>query len=322
MPFITRRRLLGAAAALPLAGPALAAFPEQPVRVIVPWNPGGLADILIRALAPAMGQALGQPVVVENRAGANGAVGTQAVARAPADGHTLILGNAETHAINPLIYPKLAYNPVTEFTPVTAFASGPFALITRPGLGTETLEAFLDLARRQPGRVSFASWGIGSTSHLAMEGLARQARLEMLHVPFTGAAPAATALIAGQVDCMFLNAGPAEAAARDGRPRILGIGATERVPQLPAAPTLKELGLPVEAANWFGLLGPAGLPAPVAARIGAAVAEGLKSAQVQEVFRAQVALPLTQTPAEMEQFLTADRGRRGSVLRDLNIRLE
>ncbi|WP_043360410.1 tripartite tricarboxylate transporter substrate binding protein [Belnapia sp. F-4-1] len=322
MPIIARRRLLGAAAALPLAAPALAAFPEQPVRVIVPWNPGGLADILIRALAPAMGQALGQPVVVENRAGANGAVGTQAAARAPADGHTLILGNAETHAINPLIYPKLAYNPVTEFTPVTGFASGPFALITRPGLGAETLEAFLDMARRQPGRISFASWGIGSTSHLAMEGLARQARLEMLHVPFTGAAPASTALIAGQVDCMFLNAGPAEAAARDGRPRILGIGAMERVPQLPAAPTLKELGLPVEAANWFGLLGPAGLPAPVAARIAATVAEGLRSPQVQEAFRAQVALPLTQTPAEMQQFLATDRERWGSVLRDLAIRLE
>src|SRR3712207_1293294 len=184
----------------------------------------------MRALGPTMARPLGQPVVVDNRAGANGAVGTQAVARAPADGHTLILGNAETHAINPLIYPKLAYNPVTEFTPVTGFASGPFALITRPGLGAATLEAFLDMVRRQPGQVSFASWGIGSTSHLAMEGLAKQAKLEMLHVPFTGAAPAATALIGGQVDCMFLNAGPAEAAARDGRPKILGIGAPERIP--------------------------------------------------------------------------------------------
>ncbi|WP_043343472.1 Bug family tripartite tricarboxylate transporter substrate binding protein [Belnapia moabensis] len=322
MPTITRRGLLGVAASLPLAAPALAAFPEQPVRVIVPWNPGGLADILIRALAPAMGQALGQPVVIENRAGANGAVGTQAVARAPADGHTLILGNAETHAINPLIYPKLAYNPVTEFTPVTGFASGPFALITRPGLGAATLEAFLDMVRRQPGRVSFASWGIGSTSHLAMEGLAKQAKLEMLHVPFTGAAPAATALIGGQVDCMFLNAGPADAAARDGRPRILAVGAPERIAQLPETPTLKERGLPVEAANWFGLLGPAGLPAPVAARIAGTVAEGLQSAQVREIFRAQVALPLTQTPEEMAKFLAADRERWGAVLRDLAIRLE
>ncbi|SDE37184.1 Bug family tripartite tricarboxylate transporter substrate binding protein [Belnapia rosea] len=322
MPTINRRSLLGAAALLSVAGPASAAFPEQPVRVIVPWNPGGLADILMRALAPAMAQSLGQPVVIENRAGANGAVGTQAVARAPADGHTLIVGNAETHAINPLIYPKLAYNPVTEFTPVTTLASGPFALITRPGLGVETLDAFLALVRRQPGKITFASWGIGSTSHLAMEGLIKQAKVEMLHIPFTGAAPASTALIAGQVDCMFLNAGPAEAAARDGRPKIIGIGAMERVPQLPDTPTLKELGLPVEAANWFGLLGPAGLAPAVASRLAGTVAEGLKSAQVQEIFRAQVALPMTQTPAEMQQFLAADRERWGAVVRDLNIRLE
>jgi tripartite-type tricarboxylate transporter receptor subunit TctC len=322
MPTITRRGLLAAATALPLASPALAAFPEQPVRVVVPWNPGGLADILMRALAPAMAQALGQPVVIENRAGANGAVGTQVVARSPADGHTLIVGNAETHAINPLIYPRLPYNPVTEFTPVTAFAAGPFALITRPGLGAATLDALLEMARRQPGRVTFASWGIGSTSHLAMEGLAKQARVEMLHVPFTGAAPASTALIAGQVDCMFLNAGPAEAAARDGRPKILGIGASERVAQLPGIPTLKELGLPVEAANWFGLLGPAGLPAPVAARLAGTVAEALGSPQVREIFQAQVALPMPQSPEEMGRFLAADRGRWGAVLRDLAIRLE
>jgi tripartite-type tricarboxylate transporter receptor subunit TctC len=160
-------------------------------------EPGGLADILMRALGPAMARQLGPPVVVDNRAGANGAVGTQAVARAPADGHTLILGNAETHAINPLIYPKLSYNPVTEFTPVTVFARGPFVLITRPDLGVETLDAFLALVRRSPGKITFASWGIGSTSHLAMEALIKQARLEMLHVPFTGAAPASTALVSG-----------------------------------------------------------------------------------------------------------------------------
>ncbi|MCO6415076.1 tripartite tricarboxylate transporter substrate binding protein [Siccirubricoccus sp. KC 17139] len=319
---ISRRLLLGAAATLPLAAPALAAFPEQPVRVVVPWNPGGLADILMRALGPGMGRLLGQPVVIENRAGANGAVGTQVVARSPADGHTLILGNAETHVINPLIYPKLTYNPATEFTPVTTFASGPFVLITRPGLGAETLEAFLAMVRRQPGKITFASWGIGSTSHLAMEALIKQAKLEMLHVPFTGAAPAATALIAGQVDCMFLNAGPAEAAAKDGKSKILGVGSRTRIPQLPNTPTMVELGLPVDAANWFGLLGPAGLPAPVAARIAAVVGDALKADQVQEVFRAQAALPVTQTPAEMQSFLAVDRERWGGVVKDLDIRLE
>ncbi|MCS6891957.1 MAG: tripartite tricarboxylate transporter substrate binding protein [Rhodovarius sp.] len=320
-PTLARRALLGAGALLPLAVPALA-FPTQPIRVIVPWNPGGLADILMRGLGPALSAPLGQPVVIENRAGANGAVGTQLVARAAPDGHTLIMANAETHAINPLIYPRLAYDPVADFTPVTVFARGPFVLVTRPGLGVETLEAFLALARERPGRLSFASWGVGSTSHLAMERLMRQTRIEMLHVPFTGAAPASTALLSGQVDVMFLNAGPAEAIARDGRVRILGLGANERIPLLPHVPTLAELGLPVEAANWFGLLGPARLPLAVADRLAAAVGEALRQSAVQELFRAQAVVPVHSSPEETRAFIATDRDRWATVVRALDIRLE
>lgn len=319
---VTRRALLGAGALLPLATPALAAFPDQPIRVIVPWNAGGLADVVMRSLGPAMGAPLGQPIIIENRPGANGAVGTQAVARAAADGHTLILANAETHSINPLIYPRLPYNPVADFTPVTVFASGPFVLITRPNLGVNSLAEFLARVRAQPGRTTYASWGVGSTSHLAMERLIKQARLEMLHVPFTGAAPASTALLGGQVDAMFLNAGPAEAIAKDGQAKILGVGASQRIALLPNVPTMAELGTPVDAANWFGLLGPKNMPAPVAARLAASAAEGLRSPAVQEVFRVQAALPVTMTPDDMRTFLASDRERWGAVVQDLNIRLE
>ncbi len=319
---ITRRALLGAGVTLPLASPALAAFPDQPIRVIVPWNAGGLADVVMRALAPAMAGPLGQPVVIENRPGANGAVGTQLVARAAADGHTLILANAETHAINPLVYPRLAYDAVADFTPVTVFAQGPFVLITRPNLGVDSLEAFLALARSRAGGLSFASWGIGSTSHLAMERLMRQTRIEMLHVPFTGAAPAATAILGGQVDVMFLNAGPAEAVARDGRAKILGLGARERIALLPQVPTLAELGTPVDAANWFGLLGPARMPAEVAARLAQVASAGLAAPAVREVFRIQAAVPVTSTPEEMRAFIAADRERWAVLVRELNIRLD
>lgn len=319
---ITRRALLGAGIALPLATPALAAFPEQPIRVIVPWNAGGLADVVMRALAPAMAGALGQPVVIENRPGANGAVGTQAVARAAADGHTLILANAETHAINPLVYPRLPYDAVADFTPVTVFAQGPFVLITRPGLGVDTLDAFLALARSRRGALTYASWGIGSTSHLAMERLMRQTQIEMLHVPFTGAAPAATAILGGQVDVMFLNAGPAEAVARDGRAKILGLGARERIALLPQVPTLAELGTPVDAANWFGLLGPARVAPEIAARLAQVASAGLASPAVREVFRIQAAVPVTSTPEEMRAFIAADRERWAVLVRELNIRLE
>jgi tripartite-type tricarboxylate transporter receptor subunit TctC len=319
---VTRRALLGAGALLPLAAPALAAFPEQTIRVVVPWNAGGLADVVMRALAPPMASALGQSVVIENRPGANGAVGTQAVARAAPDGHTLILANAETHAINPLVYPRLPYDAVADFTPVTVFARGPFVLITRPGLGVDTLDAFLALARSRRGALTYASWGIGSTSHLAMERLIKQTRIEMLHVPFTGAAPASTAIVAGQVDVMFLNAGPAEAVARDGRARILGVGASERIPLLPNLPTMAELGTPVDAANWFGLLGPARMPAEVAARLSQVAGQALATQAVQQIFRVQAAVPVTTTPEEMRAFIAADRERWAVLVRELNIRLE
>ncbi|SHJ20830.1 Tripartite-type tricarboxylate transporter, receptor component TctC [Roseomonas rosea] len=322
MDQITRRGFLGAAATLPLAAPALAAFPDQPIRVIVPWNAGGLADVVMRAIAAAMAGPLGQPVIIENRPGANGAVGTQVVARSAPDGHTLILANAETHAINPLIYPRLAYNPATDFTPVTLFARGPFVLLTRPSFGVDNLQGFLAKARAEPGRITFASWGIGSTSHLAMESLIKQAGLQMLHVPFTGAAPASTALVAGQVDVMFLNAGPAEAVARDGKVRILGVGAAQRIPLLPETPTMAELGMPVSAGNWFGLLGPARLPMPVAERIAAVVAEVLNQPAVQAIFRAQAALPVSTKPEEMRAFIAEDRMGWANVVRDLNIQLE
>ena len=318
----SRRALLGAGALLPaLASPALA-FPDQTVRVIVPWNAGGLADVVMRAIAPVMTASLGQPVVIENRAGANGAVGTQAVAQARGDGHTLILANAETHAINPLVYPRLAYDPVADFTPVTIFARGPFVLITRPGLGAADLNAFLAMARARRGQLTFASWGIGSTSHLAMERLMRSTGIELLHVPFTGAAPASTAILGGQVDVMFLNAGPAEAIARDGRARILGLGATERLALLPNVPTMAELGTPVEAANWFGLLGPARMPAAAAQRLSAVAGEAVRQPAVQEIFRTQAAIPVMMTPEETGRFIAADRERWNLVVRDLNIRLE
>lgn len=319
---IRRRTLFGAAAATTFVAPALAAFPDQPVRVTVPWPAGGLADLSIRVLAPAMANSLGQPVVVENRAGANGAVGTQAVAGATPDGHALILANAETHAINPLIYPRLPYDAVRDFAPVTVFARAPFVLIRRPGLAADSLEALLAMARAAPGRVTYASWGIGSTAHLAMELLARSAGVQMLHVPFTGSAPAGTALRGGQVDVMFITAGAGEAAARDGQVKILAAGSPTRIPLLPDVPTLTELGQPVEAGNWYGLLGPARLPDPVAARIAQVTAEALRVPANADRYRALATLPMVTGPEETRAFIAADRARWEPLVRALDIRIE
>jgi tripartite-type tricarboxylate transporter receptor subunit TctC len=318
---VSRRTFLAAGAALGIASPALA-FPDQPVRIIVPWNAGGATDVVTRALATAMAPVLGQPVVVENRPGANGAVGAQFVAGARPDGHVLFVASAETHSVNPLVYSRLAYDPVTAFEPATMFAIGPFALVVRAGLGADTLDAFVALARSRPGQLTYASWGIGSTSQLAAARVMQQAGLDLLHVPYTGAAPAYTALVAAQVDAMFMNAGPAEGLARDGRVRILGIGSTERVPLLPGVPTLREQGMPVEAANWFALVAPARTPQPVVERLAAASAEALRTAAAQDVFRTQGILPAAMSPIETRAFIGVDRERLGAVVRSLDIRLD
>lgn len=322
MHSVHRRALLGALAVAPVATPAIAAFPDQTVRIVVPWNAGGLADLSIRVVAPGMSANLGQPVIVENRAGANGAVGTQAVARATPDGHTLILANAETHAINPLIYPRLPYDPARDFAPVTVFARAPFVLIRRPGLQADSLAALLARAREAPGRMTYASWGIGSTAHLAMELLAKQAGVELLHVPFTGSAPAGTALLGGQVDVMFLTAGAGEAAARDGRAKILAVGSPTRIPLLPDVPTLAELGMPIEAGNWYGLLAPAQTPGAAAQRLAQAAAESLRQSASQERYAAMATLPMTTSPSETRAFIAADRARWEPLVRSLNIRLD
>ena len=319
---LTRRGVLGVAASSTLVRPALAAFPIQPIRIVVPWNPGGPADIVIRALVPVMAPALGQPVVIENRAGANGAVGTQAVARASPDGHTLILANAETHAINPLIYPRLPYDAVADFRPISLIVHAPCVLLVRPGFEVNGVEEFVAKVRARPGEFTYATWGIGSTSHLAMEALSSQAKLQMLHVPFTGGAPASTALVSGQVDAAFLNAGPAEALARDGKVKILAVGGPQRLPLLPEVPTLAERSLPVNAATWFGLLGPARMPEEAVGRVASAVVEGLKSPAVQELFRAQAVIPDARGPEAMRAFIAEDVASRADLVRGLDIRLE
>jgi tripartite-type tricarboxylate transporter receptor subunit TctC len=317
-----RRRLLLAATTLPLARPALAAFPEQPIRVIVPWNAGGLADIVVRGMAAGMTEALGQAVVVENRPGANGAIGTQAVARAAPDGYTLIQANAETHAINPLIYPRLPYDPVADFTPVTVLVRAPFMLGVRQGLGVQDMAGLLALARASPGKLSFASWGIGSIGHLALEALLRDQGLQMLHVPYTGGSQAIVALLAEQVDVSLVNIQTAASLTRDGKAKLLAAGTAARIPLFPDVPTLAESGVRLEIANWFGLLGPARMASPLAERIAAAAAATARTPQVQALMRTWAAIPVFSTPEETRRFIAADTQHWAGVVRALDLRLE
>jgi tripartite-type tricarboxylate transporter receptor subunit TctC len=320
---LTRRAALAGIGAA-LAAPRLAhAFPERTLRIIVPWNPGAFADVATRAIAQEMARSLGQSVVVENRAGANGGVGADAAARAAPDGHVLFVANADTHAINPFAYRRLPYDPVADFAPVSMFAKVPFALVAGPSMaGVTDLAGFIAAARAKPGQVTYASWGVASASHLTMEKLIKAQGLQMLHVPFTGQAPGITAVMGGQVDAMFLTAGGAEAAAKDGRTKLIAVSATRRIALLPQTPTLVERGVEVEGGNWFAIMGPARMPEPAVRRVGAAVAEAVRAPSVVELFRVQAAEVETSTPEALRSFIAEDRSRWGSVIQGLGIQLE
>jgi tripartite-type tricarboxylate transporter receptor subunit TctC len=252
MNSFTRRALLGAAAGLPLAAPALAAYPDRPLRIISGYAPGGLNDIVSRAMAQALTPILGQPVVVENKPGANGSLGAAYAARATPDGHTLWMGIVDTQAINPFVYRQLPYDPEADFAPISLVAQFPFALVVGPSQPKLTdFEMLIAAARAAPGRLTFASWGVASTPHLATERMLRARGVEMLHVPFTSQAPAMQAVMAGQVDCFALPAGGAESMTRDGRTRAVAVMAPGPLGIIPGAPLMKDMG--VELTSRRGL---------------------------------------------------------------------
>ena len=265
--------LLGAAA---LAGPAMAqapAWPTRPVRMIIPYAPGGGADIVGRILGQCMTQGLGQGVVVENRAGAGGTIGTDAAAKAAPDGYTVILHTLSSIVLNNFLYARLPYDPLRDFAPVSEVGRAPNVLVVRKDLPARDLGGFLALARREPSALSYGSGGNGSVPHLAAVLLADRARFEAVHVPFRGGGPALGALLAQQVD-FVLDAVPVMLPQlREGMIRALAVTSPERVALLPDVPTVAEAGVPGYATqNWYGLFAPARTPAPIVARLAAEVA--------------------------------------------------
>jgi len=316
---------LAAAAPLPLARPALAQanLPDRTLRIIVPYNAGGITDVISRAMAVGLQGALGQPVVVDNRPGANGTIGTLAAARAPADGTTITMGITDTFAINRSTFRTLPYSDENDFTPISMVTRVPFALMIGAHRRTITdFASFLTEARREAGRLTFASWGIGSSSHLAFEFVARSQNFEKLHVPFAAQAPGMQAVAAGQVDSMMLPVGGAESLARDNRARIIAVAHPSRLELTPNVPTLGELGVPLATGLWLALYAPARTPAPVVERLNQAVREGMRNEQTLAVFRQQAGQAEPSTPDELAAFARVERQQWAELVREKNIRIE
>lgn len=307
--------LFGAA----LAAPSLAAaqaFPSKPIKLIVPWPAGGAADFVARAVSDAMRKDLGQTIVVDNRPGATGRIGIDALRSAPPDGYTLVMAISNTHGVAPALYPKLPYDSIRDFTPVGVAASGPLALTVHSSLPVKTLQELVEYAKRNPGKLNFASAGSGSGSHLMGEMLKAMARIDIVHVPFKGTAPAVNDLAAGHVHMIFEGSAVKPYVA-DGRLRVLATTGTKRWSAYPDTPTTAEAGFPkLLSASWFGIMGPKGMPQPIVDRLSRSLVVALKDPRVKSALQSQgLDVAEASSPADMSTFIASEIERWKSNLK-------
>lgn len=326
--FSRQRRSLNMALMAGLCMPAVGAlasptWPTKPVRIVVPFAPGGTTDILARAIAPALSKAFGQPFIIDNRAGAGGNVGAELVARAAGDGYTLLMGTVGTHGINRALYPKLPYDPIKDFAPVTMVAAVPNVMEMNADkarqLGIDSVASFIAHAKAHPGQFNMASSGSGTSIHLAGELFKHMAGVQMTHVPYKGSGPALLDMVAGNADVMFDNLPSSMQQIKAGKLKALAVTSSQRSAALPDIPTVEEAGGPTlkgfEASSWFGLLAPAGTDPVVVQRIQTEVARALGTAEVKEKMLAQGAIPSGNTPAEFSQHIAREHEKWAVVVK-------
>ena len=319
----TRRSLMGAALALPLlpqAARAQAWTPARPLRLVVPFPPGGATDVVARVLAERMQEKLGQPVTVENRTGAGGNVGVENVVRSAPDGYSILMGTTGTLTINPHLYTNMGFNPATDLTGISMAFATDHVLIVHPSVAAQTAQEFIALVRAQPGRLSYGSGGNGSSTHLVPELFKLVAGLDMQHVPYRGSAPALNDTVAGNVQVMLDQLPSALPMIQAGRVRALAVTGPRRSRLLPDLPTMVELGLPqAEATSWGAVMGPAGLPAPVVDRLNTVIREALAEPGVQQRLAAAGADAVVSTPAELAATMRSETEKWGRVVREARI---
>jgi tripartite-type tricarboxylate transporter receptor subunit TctC len=315
--------VLGALAMLitPFGMAQAQAWPDRPVKLVSPWPAGGSNDTFSRLLATRLSTTLGQPMVVENRPGATGTLGVGQVARSPADGYTLVMGSSPTHATAPSIYPQLPYNPIKDFAPVTLVGSSANALVVHPSLPVRNVAELIALAKAQPGKLTYASTGAGSSQHLSAELFKVMAGVDMLHVPFKGAAPAITDMVAGHVNLGFHNMVDVLPHVKAGTLRLLAVTSSKRTKALPDAPTIAESGVPgYQAEVWFGVFAPAQTPRPVVERLNREFAAALAEPEIRAKFDAAGMEVVAMGPEGFTRYLQEEVSKWSDIVRRADVK--
>jgi len=303
------------ATALPMSAEAQS-WPQKPIRLVVPFPAGGPADVAARMLAQKMNEDWGQPVIVDNRPGAGGNIGADFVAKSPPDGYTIVMGAVSTHAINVTLYSKLPYDPIKDFAPITLITSVPNVLVVHPSVPARNVKELIALAKARPGALNFASGSTGSAGHLAGELFKAMAHVDMVHIPYKGAAPAVVDLMAGQVSLMFDNLASALPNIRAGRVRALAVTTLRRSPMLPELPTISEAGLRgFDVATWFGVLAPAGTPPEIVTKLNAEIVRILRTPEMKERLATLGAEPVGNKPEEFAAFIKAEIPKYARVIK-------
>ena len=310
------------ALAVETAAEAQAAYPTRPIRLIVPFTPGGSTDILGRAIGQALNDAWRQPVIIENKPGAGGAIGAEAAAKAAPDGYTLFMGHIGTLAVNPTLYLKLPYDAIKDFAPVALVAMVPNVMVVNPSVPARTVSELITLAKSKPGVLTCSSGGAGSAAHLAIEYFKLSTGTDILHVPYKGTAPAVTDLMGGQVSMTMTGLPPVLQHIRAGKLRALGVASNARLPQIPDVPTIAESGVPgFEATQWYGVVAPARTPAAIVDQLATEIRRSLSQPDLKKRLEDEGAQPANMGPAEFQKLIRTEIERWGKVIRAANIQI-
>lgn len=323
------KRLLASLVILTVLATAVGAahaqgYPSKPIRFVVPFPPGGPLDIMARVIGAKLQEAWGQPVIVDNKPGAGGGIGADTVAKSPGDGYTLLMGAVSTHAINPTLYAKIPYDPVKDFIPVTLVAQVPNILVVNPSLPVKSVKELIEHAKAKPGALSFASGSTGSTGHLAGELFKAMAGVDMVHIPYKGAAPAMTDLLAGQTQLMFDNIANSLSQVKAGKLRALAVTTLKRSPAMPELPTIDEAGLKgFDLTTWFGVFVPAKTPKELVDKLNAEIVKTLASKDGRDRLATMGAEPpAITTPAEFAAFVQREEAKYAKVVKASGARVE